>query len=68
VRTGLEIAVVLQKLYPAKFDPAKLLFLMGNSETVRQLEAGIPPEQIVASWSTDLANFDRTRRKYFLYK
>jgi uncharacterized protein YbbC (DUF1343 family) len=68
VRTGLEIAVVLQKLYPAKFDPGKLLFLIGNSATIRQLQAGVPPEQIVASWSTDLANFDQTRRKYFLYK
>jgi uncharacterized protein YbbC (DUF1343 family) len=68
VRTGLEIAVVLQKLYPAKFDPGKLLFLLGNSETIRQLEAGVAPEQIVASWSKDLANFDQTRRKYFLYK
>jgi uncharacterized protein YbbC (DUF1343 family) len=45
-----------------------LLFLIGNSATIRQLQAGVPPEQIVASWSTDLANFDQTRRKYFLYK
>jgi len=28
----------------------------------------VPPEQIVASWSSDLANFDTVRRKYFLYK
>src|SRR5580658_317197 len=68
VRTGLEIAEILQKMYPAKFDPAKLLFLIGNAETIRQLQSGVPPEQIVASWSTDLANFDQTRRKYFLYK
>jgi uncharacterized protein YbbC (DUF1343 family) len=68
VRTGLEIAVILQKLYPKNFDPAKLLFLVGNSETIRQLQTGVAPEQIVASWSTDLANFDQTRRKYFLYK
>ena len=68
VNVGLEIAVILQKLYPKNFDPAKLLFLIGNSETIRQLQAGVAPEQIVASWSTDLANFDQTRRKYFLYK
>jgi uncharacterized protein YbbC (DUF1343 family) len=68
VRTGLEIAVILRKLYPAKFDPGKLLLLIGNSETIRQLQAGVSPEQIVASWSTDLANFDQTRRKYLLYK
>jgi uncharacterized protein YbbC (DUF1343 family) len=68
VRTGLEIAVILQKLYPSKFDPSKLLFLIGNSETIRQLQAGISPEQIVASWSADLASFDQARRKYLLYK
>jgi len=68
VRAGLEIAVILEKLYPHNFDPAKLLFLIGNSETIQQLRAGVSPEQIVASWSADLANFDQLRRKYFLYK
>jgi uncharacterized protein YbbC (DUF1343 family) len=68
VRTGLEIAVILQKEYPKNFDPTKLLLLIGNSETIRQLQTGATPEQIVASWSTDLVNFDQTRRKYFLYK
>jgi uncharacterized protein YbbC (DUF1343 family) len=68
VRTGLEIAVILRRLYPAKFDPAKLLTLVGNAETIRQLQAGVTPEQIVASWSSELANYDQTRRKYFLYK
>jgi uncharacterized protein YbbC (DUF1343 family) len=68
IRTGLEIAVILQKLYPAKFDPAKLLFLMGNAETIRQLQADVSPEQIVASWSNDLAVFNATRHKYFIYK
>jgi hypothetical protein len=42
--------------------------LVGNAETIRQLQAGTPPEQIVASWASDLATFDATRRKYFLYK
>ena len=68
VRAGLEIAVILHKLYPTNFDPAKLILLVGNAETIRQLEAGVAPEQIVASWSADLANYDQTRRKYFLYK
>jgi uncharacterized protein YbbC (DUF1343 family) len=68
MRMGVEIAAILKKLYPDKFDPEKLLTLVGNSETIRQLQAGVPPEQIVASWSGDLANFDTLRRKYFLYK
>ncbi|MGC1483739.1 MAG: DUF1343 domain-containing protein [Candidatus Acidiferrum sp.] len=68
VRTGLEIAAILHKLYPTQFHTEKLITLLGNEETVKQLEAGVAPEQIVASWSTALANYDETRRKYFLYK
>jgi uncharacterized protein YbbC (DUF1343 family) len=68
VRAALEIAAILHKLYPKQFDPAKLVTLIGNSETIRQLEAGVAPDQIVASWSADLEKYDQTRRNYFLYK
>jgi uncharacterized protein YbbC (DUF1343 family) len=68
MRVGLEIAAVLKRLYPDKFDPEKLLFLVGNAETIRQLQAGVSPDQIIASWSADLAAFDALHRKYFLYK
>jgi uncharacterized protein YbbC (DUF1343 family) len=68
MRMGVEIATVLKNLYPANFDPAKLLLLTGNAETIRQLQESVPPEQIVTSWSTDLSAFDTLRRKYFLYK
>lgn len=68
MRVGLEIAALLQKNYPKDFDVTKLLTLLGNEETIRQLQAGTPPEQIIASWGKDLATFDQTRRKYFLYK
>jgi uncharacterized protein YbbC (DUF1343 family) len=68
MRIGIEIAALLQKRYPKDFDVAKIVLLVGNDETIRQLQSGAPPEQIVAGWSTDLATFDATRRKYFLYK
>lgn len=68
MRVGLEIAAVLQKKYPAQFDAAKILSLLGNEEAVRQLQAGTPPEKIIASWSKDLTAYDQVRRKYFLYK
>ena len=68
VRVGLEIAATLQKMYPKDFDPAKLLLLVGNADTIQQLQSGVPPEKIVASWSASLAAFEQTRRKYFLYK
>jgi uncharacterized protein YbbC (DUF1343 family) len=68
MRIGLEIAALLQKKYPDHFDTSKIVQLLGNDETVRQLQAGTSPEQIVASWAKDLAEFDQVRRRYFLYK
>ena len=68
VRAELEIAVILQKLYPDHFDFAKLLFLTGNAETIRLLQEGASPEKIVSSWTADLAAFDQMRKKYFIYK
>ncbi len=65
---GIEIAAILKKLYPTNFDPAKLLFLVANADTIRQLQEGTSPEQIVASWSNQLNDFDILRRKYYLYK
>ena len=68
MRIGLEIAALLAKRYPNDFDVAKLITLVGNDETIRQLQAGTAPDQIISAWSHDLAAFDATRRKYFLYK
>jgi uncharacterized protein YbbC (DUF1343 family) len=68
MRMGLEIAMILHRLYPQQFDPEKLLLLIGNSDTIQQLQAGAAPEKIVGSWATSLSTFDEIRRKYFLYK
>jgi uncharacterized protein YbbC (DUF1343 family) len=68
MRTGLEIAAILHKLYPEQFNLAKLLELTGNADTVQQMQSGVSPEKIVASWSSSLSSFDQVRRKYFLYK
>lgn len=68
MRMGIEIATILKKLYPDNFDPAKLMILVGNAETIQQLQEGAAPEQITARWSSDLNTFDAVRRKYFLYK
>jgi len=68
MRVGLEIAAILQKLYPKQFEITKMIELVGNSDTVQKLEAGEAPEKIVASWTDSLTAFDKVRRKYFLYK
>jgi uncharacterized protein YbbC (DUF1343 family) len=65
---GLEIATVLKRLYPEQFEVSELLLLLGNEETIAALQKDTPPQEIVASWNTPLADFDARRRKYFLYK
>jgi uncharacterized protein YbbC (DUF1343 family) len=68
MRMGMEIATALKKLYPEKFDPEKLMFLVANAETIRGLQDGTPPDKIVESWASDLNVFEQLRKKYFLYK
>jgi uncharacterized protein YbbC (DUF1343 family) len=68
MRLGLEIAALLQKLYPANFEVSKTITLLGNADTVQKLKDGIAPGEIVASWQPALNEFDKTRRKYLLYK
>jgi uncharacterized protein YbbC (DUF1343 family) len=68
MQMGMEIATVLKKLYPEKFDPEKISALVGNAETIRELQAGTSPEKIVEGWNGDLSTFELLRKKYFLYK
>jgi uncharacterized protein YbbC (DUF1343 family) len=68
MRMGLEIASLLQKMYPQNFTISKTIGLLGDAETVQKLKDGVPPSEIVASWQPSLAEYDKTRRKYFLYK
>jgi len=68
MRIGLEIAELLQKKYPDHFDVTKTITLLGNEATVQQLKDEVPPEQIVASWAKDLADFDKMQRGYLIYK
>jgi len=68
MRMGLEIGAILGKLYPKQFEVSKMIELVGNADSMQQLQSGVPPEKIVQSWSESLTAFDQIRRKYFLYK
>jgi uncharacterized protein YbbC (DUF1343 family) len=68
MRMGLEIAALLEKLYPQNFDVSKTVVLLGNSGTVNKLQDGASPTDIVASWQSSLSDYDKTRRRYLLYK
>jgi uncharacterized protein YbbC (DUF1343 family) len=68
MRMGIEIAALLQKMYPQNFDAAKTIVLLGNTETVQKLKEGASAADIVASWQAALSDYDTTRRRYLLYK
>ncbi len=68
MRMGLEIAALLEKMYPQNFDVSKTIALLGNTETVNKLEEGASPADIVASWQSSLSEYDKARRRYLLYK
>jgi uncharacterized protein YbbC (DUF1343 family) len=68
ITAGIELALLLQKMYPSDFDVSKTIFLLGNATTVQKLKEGVPASEIVASWQPALAEYDKTRRHYFLYK
>ena len=65
---GMEIASILRQLYPDKFEVQKMLFLVGNEQTTRQLQESMPATEIVKGWEADLKPFELMRRKYLLYK
>jgi len=68
MRTGIEIAAALSKLYPHKFETAKMVELVGNAATIKQLVDGKYPPEIVASWRMGLEAFRKIRAKYLLYR
>jgi uncharacterized protein YbbC (DUF1343 family) len=68
MRMDMEIASVLLKLYPEKFQPAKMIDLMGNTATIKQLVQSGDPSAIMASWNESLEEFRKVRAKYLLYK
>jgi uncharacterized protein YbbC (DUF1343 family) len=68
MRMGIEIASALEKLYPGKLDTAKMITLVGNAETIKQLTDGEAPAAIVSSWNGQLAAFRKMRAKYLLYR
>ena len=67
IRTGLEIADSLHRLYPERFQVTKLMDLLASQTTVDALIQYQSPATIIASWADDLAQFRMLRAKYLLY-
>ncbi len=69
VRTGLEIASALEKLYPNEFHLEKIETLLGSRNTLEKLEANEPPARILQDDTErqSIDNFRQQRAKYLLY-
>jgi uncharacterized protein YbbC (DUF1343 family) len=67
IRTGLEIADALHRLYPERFQVTKLMDLLASQATLDALIKYQAPATIIASWDSDLAEFRVLRAKYLIY-
>lgn len=67
MRMGIEIADAFHKLYPAKFQLEKIIFLLGSSSTLERLKQGENPTAIIETWSPALDKFRNLRQKYLIY-
>ncbi len=68
VRTGIEIAVALRKLYPTDWKIENYLKLLANQEIFERVKRADAPEEIERAWQTDLDEFKKRRAQFLIYK
>lgn len=67
-RVGLEIAAAIQKLYPGHIAWPANEKLIGNRETISDIENGIDPREMLPKLEEGLSGFISQRERYMLYK
>ncbi len=68
VKTGVEIAVALRKIYPQEWQIEKYKRLLVNQNTLDKMTGGMPSESLLQMWQNDLNEFSKRRARYLLYK
>ncbi len=68
VRLGLEVAVMIEKLYPGKIQFERSERLIGSRKVIQAIRAGTDPRLIEQSFEDDLTSFLAIRAKYLLYR
>ena len=68
VRTGIEIAAALRKLYPNDWQVEKYARLLVNQEILEKIKRGDSPEEIEKAWAAKLSDFIKRREKFLIYK
>jgi uncharacterized protein YbbC (DUF1343 family) len=68
VRTGIEIAVALRKLFPAGWQTERYNRLLVNGEIFEMVRRGDEPAAIEKAWQKNLDEFKTRRARFLLYK
>jgi uncharacterized protein YbbC (DUF1343 family) len=68
VRTGIEMAVALRRLYPNDWKVEDYLRLLVNSDTHARVKRGDAPEEIERAWQDKLQEFRRARTRALIYR
>ncbi|HEX8292977.1 MAG TPA: exo-beta-N-acetylmuramidase NamZ domain-containing protein, partial [Pyrinomonadaceae bacterium] len=68
VRTGLELAVALRRLFPADWKVEDYRRLLVNDDALERVRRAEEPESIERAWQPALAEFRRARARALLYK
>ncbi|HLM01145.1 MAG TPA: exo-beta-N-acetylmuramidase NamZ domain-containing protein [Pyrinomonadaceae bacterium] len=68
VRTGIEMAVALRRLYPAEWQVDRYARLLVNAEILERVRRGDAPEEIEKAWQSQLEEFKKRRASFLLYK
>ena len=67
VDIGIELALVIHRLYPDKFKVDDMARLLGDETTLNAIKADEPLLQIKAHWAAGLAKFAERRKTVLLY-
>ncbi len=67
VEANLRIVCELHRLYAEQLDLPRSAHLLGGPRTVEAIEAGVSPEEIIASWSPEIEGYLEHREPHLLY-
>jgi uncharacterized protein YbbC (DUF1343 family) len=68
VDIGIELALIIHRLYPDKFRVEDMGRLLGDDATLAAIKAGEPLDRIKARWTAGLADFEQRRKPALLYR
>jgi uncharacterized protein YbbC (DUF1343 family) len=68
VDIGIQLALVLRRLYPDRFNVDDMARLLGDDETIAAIQAGESLARIKQRWAAGLARYEERRRPVLLYR